>query len=105
MRESVRYNACDSTGCHNEGTWTGGQRPVHISDRPRHGRILPAGCNWLAACPVRDTAPGRAVQVCYPAVNNYQALVAAQDEAVAAVERKTPAVFRELVEDGKLRLL
>jgi hypothetical protein len=38
-------------------------------------------------------------------VNNYQALVAAQDEAVAAVERKTPAVFRELVEDGKLRLL
>ncbi|MBQ2140192.1 MAG: hypothetical protein VZR04_09610 [Succiniclasticum sp.] len=38
-------------------------------------------------------------------MNNYQALVAAQDEAVAAVERKTPAVFRELVEDGKLRLL
>ncbi|MEE3454355.1 MAG: hypothetical protein VZQ29_01885 [Succiniclasticum sp.] len=54
---------------------------------------------------MRDTAPGRAVQVCYPVVNNYQALVAAQDEAVAAVERKTPAVFRELVEDGKLRLL
>lgn len=53
---------------------------------------------------MRDTAPGRAVQVCYPAVNNYQALVAAQGEA-AAVEQKTPAVFRELVEDGKLRLL
>jgi hypothetical protein len=38
-------------------------------------------------------------------VNNYQALVVVQGEDAAAVERKTPAVFRELVEDGKLRLL
>ena len=54
---------------------------------------------------MRGTVPGRAVQVCCPAVNNYQVLVAAQGVAVAAVERKTPAVFRELVDDGKLRLL
>ena len=104
MPDRVKNSVSGSTGCHNEGTWTGGQRPVHISDRPRPGRILPAGCNWLAEGSVRDTAPGRAVQVCCPAGNNYQALVAAQGEA-AAVEQKTPAVFRELVEDEKLRLL
>jgi hypothetical protein len=38
-------------------------------------------------------------------VNNYQVLVAAQGVAAVAVEQKTPAVFLEGIEDGKLRLL
>ena len=54
---------------------------------------------------MRGTVPGRAVQVCCPAVNNYQVLVAAQGVAAVAVEQKTPAVFLEGIEDGKLRLL